>query len=75
MNDAEGWEHITLHKLRHTYATLCRDAGVPLETIADLLGHADVQITRKIYAHKTFKQIDDAAAKLDVLFNENKKSG
>ena len=75
MNDAEGWEHITLHKLRHTYATLCRDAGVPLETIADLLGHADVQITRKIYAHKTFKQIDDAAAKLDILFNENKKSG
>ncbi|MBQ1182467.1 MAG: site-specific integrase [Phascolarctobacterium sp.] len=75
MNDAEGWEHITLHKLRHTYATLCRDAGVPIETIADLLGHADTQITRQLYAHKTFKQIDDAAAKLDVLFNENKKSG
>ena len=75
MNKAEGWEHITLHKLRHTYATLCRDAGVPLETIADLLGHTSVQITRKIYAHKTFKQIDDAAAKLDILFKENKKSG
>ena len=75
MNDAEGWEHITLHKLRHTFATLCRDAEVPLETIADLLGHADVQVTRQIYAHKTFKQINDAATKLDTLFNENKKSG
>ena len=75
MNDAEGWEHITLHKLRHTYGTLCRDAEIPIETIADLLGHADPQITRKIYAHKTFRQINDAATKLDIYLNENKKSG
>ena len=76
MNKEEGWEHMTLHKLRHTFGTLCRDAEVPLETIADLLGHADVQVTRKIYAHKTFKQINDAAVKLDNLFSENnKKSG
>lgn len=75
MNEEEGWEHITLHKLRHTYGTLCRDAQIPIETIADLLGHADPQITRRIYAHKTFTQINDAAAKLDNYLNENKKSG
>lgn len=71
MNETEGWKHLTMHKLRHTYATLCRDALVPLETIADLLGHADVKTTKSIYAHKTFTQIEHASQSLDNLFRNN----
>lgn len=71
MNIKEGWKHLTLHKLRHTYATLCRDAEVPMETISDLLGHADTKTTKRIYAHKTFVQLNNAAKSLDNLFKNN----
>jgi integrase len=64
----EGLATLSLHKLRHTYATICRDAEISMETIADILGHADVKITRQIYAHKTFKQITTASEKLNNIF-------
>lgn len=67
----EGIPHLSMHKLRHTYATICRDAEISMDTIADLLGHSDTRITKKIYAHKTSKQIATAAAKLDNVFTAN----
>ena len=75
MNKANGWEHLTLHKLRHTYATLCRDAEIVMETIADLLGHTDSKLTKKIYAHKTTVQIQNASDKLNNYFDKKEKSG
>ncbi|MBR6636786.1 MAG: site-specific integrase [Phascolarctobacterium sp.] len=68
----EGLEHLTLHKLRHTYATICRDAEISIDTIADILGHADSKVTKKVYAHKTFKQINTAGEKLDNIFADYK---
>jgi integrase-like protein len=38
------------HVLRHTCATLARDAGVPLDDVQDGLGHADPRTTRR-YDH------------------------
>jgi integrase/recombinase XerD len=38
------------HVLRHSYATLARDAGVPLDDVQDGLGHADPRTTRR-YDH------------------------
>lgn len=75
MNEAMGWQHITLHKFRHTYATLCRDAEITMDTIADLLGHTDSKLTKKIYAHKTTVQIKTASDKLNTLFEQKEKSG
>jgi integrase len=39
-----------LHALRHTLATRLVYAGVPLETVADVLGHHSVESTR-VYTH------------------------
>jgi integrase len=39
------------HQLRHATASLLSDAGVPLEDIADTLGHRSVIITADIYRH------------------------
>lgn len=75
MNEAMNWPHITLHKLRHTYATLCRDAEITIDTIADLLGHSDPKLTKKIYAHRTTVQIQTASNKLNNLFEQKEKSG
>ncbi len=40
-------EKITPHSLRHTFVTLAREAGVPLEDVQDAVGHADPRTTRR----------------------------
>ena len=39
------------HMLRHTYATMLYRAGVDLRTAQQLLGHANIQMTARIYTH------------------------
>jgi integrase len=42
--------YIRVHDIRHTYASLALENSVPLEAISQSLGHADIGITKKIYA-------------------------
>lgn len=42
---------VSFHILRHTYGSLLASRGVPLQVIAELLGHSDTRITSKHYAH------------------------
>jgi integrase/recombinase XerD len=43
--------HFTAHQLRHTYATVVRRGGVPLEIVSKLLCHRSIQTTSDIYLH------------------------
>lgn len=52
-----GMTGVTVHTLRHTYATTALLHGVPLKVVSVNLGHASIQITADIYGHVT----DDAA--------------
>ena len=45
-------EHATSHKLRHTGATLAKQAGMSLEAISEALTHRDKQVTNT-YADTT----------------------
>ncbi len=49
--ETAGIGHVHPHQLRHAAASLLSDAGVPLEDIADTLGHRSVTITADIYRH------------------------
>lgn len=44
-------DSITLHALRHTYASTMVRAGAPLMVVAHALGHADTRMVEKHYAH------------------------
>ncbi len=46
-----GIHHLHPHMLRHATASLLSDHGIPLEQIADLLGHRSPTITADIYRH------------------------
>ncbi len=49
---AAGLADVTLHTLRHTFATRLKDAGVDPFTVRDLLGHATIEMTNH-YTHAT----------------------
>ncbi len=40
-------DHGTLHRLRHTFGTRLLHAGVDIETVRDLMGHADISTTAR----------------------------
>ncbi|MGP1513719.1 MAG: hypothetical protein ACTTI7_05390 [Gemella haemolysans] len=40
---------------RHTHASLCLDANIPIELISARFGHKGTEITRKVYIHETNK--------------------
>lgn len=46
-------KEITLHKLRHTHASLLAESHATLEQIQERLGHHDDAVTRQIYLHIT----------------------
>lgn len=41
----------TAHQLRHMMATFCFEAGLTEKDAQDILGHADISTTHKIYTH------------------------
>lgn len=43
-------QKIVFHSLRHTFGSWLAIAGVPLYTIAELMGHSDIKMTER-YAH------------------------
>jgi len=46
----------TLHCLRHTFASELLSAGMPLESLQILMGHSDIEVTRR-YARLTDKAL------------------
>jgi len=44
---------IRFHDLRHTAATILLSHGVNVKVVSEMLGHADISITLRVYAHVT----------------------
>ena len=81
-----GLPKVTVHSLRHTYASLMIADGTPLVVVARQLGHAQTSTTANIYAHaiasaqakamQTFDRFNDVVAgqvAADPALHEDKK--
>jgi integrase len=58
----------TLNELRHSAASLLSADGVPLEVIADMLGHTSTRMLEAHYRHPTRPVIDAHVAVMTDLF-------
>ena len=59
---------VSVHTLRHSYATHLLDGGVGIRTIQEILGHSSLQTTA-IYAHLSEKTKSTALPVVDNLVN------
>ena len=57
---------VSVHTLRHTYATTALLQGVPIHVVSRNLGHSSIAITADIYGHLT----DEAAQSAALLVSE-----
>jgi integrase len=48
---AAGIKRITLHGVRHTFATLTLEQGIPIKVVSDAMGHSKIQTTIDRYHH------------------------
>lgn len=61
-----------LHDLRHWHASQLLDAGLPMTTVSERLGHSQVSTTMNIYAHGAAQRDHAAAAAIGAVL-EGKK--
>ena len=56
---------ITAHQLRHGFATILYEAGVPDKDAQELLGHSSITVTRDVYTHIRQSRREDTASRLN----------
>lgn len=59
----------TPRELRHSFVSLLSNAGVPLEEIARLVGHAGTSVTEAVYRHELRPVLQTGASVMDRLFD------
>lgn len=69
-----GYRHLSVHKLRHTAATLMyQEGGVDIRVLKDILGHESLNTTQ-IYTHVSNKHMEEAINKNPLATNKKKRT-
>lgn len=71
--DAKTRKDVSVHNLRHSFATHLLEGGVNLRYIQELLGHSSSKTT-EIYTHVTQKNLSNIISPLDTIMM-NKEEG
>jgi site-specific recombinase XerD len=61
--NAAGFQHLTLHDLRHSTASAMTKNGIDLYTVGAVLGHKDQRSTKR-YAHLATRTLNAAILKV-----------
>ena len=59
-------EKFTIHSLRHTFATRCAEAGIPIKQVQQWLGHTTLEMTLNVYTHINKEYEQQNAQKIDT---------
>jgi integrase len=65
----DGLQHLRLHDLRHTHATLMLKAGVHPKVVSERLGQSNISITLDTYSHVLPGLQEAAAERFDQMLN------
>ena len=69
--DKAGIPHISMHTLRHTFATRCIEAGMQPKTLQEILGHSKINVTMDVYVHvmedRKNKEMSNVESALKVM--------
>lgn len=61
-------EQYSYHNLRHYYASVMLDTGVPDKYAMEIMGHATNKMLRDVYQHVNDEKMKEIATKLDTYF-------
>lgn len=65
--DKAGIKRISMHTLRHTFATRCIESGIKPKTLQNILGHANISMTMDLYVHVTEDEKEKEMKKFEKL--------
>lgn len=65
---SSGLPRLTLHGLRHSWATLALQGGVHPKVVSERLGHSNISLTLNVYSHVIPAMEAEAAEKVAALF-------
>lgn len=68
LEEEHGLPRVSLHKLRHTYASLLNESGVDMARISRELGHSNLATTMNIYTH-IFKNPSESSRGIAEVIN------
>lgn len=61
-------KNLSSHVFRHSHISFLAEAGLPIKSIMDRVGHANAKMTLEIYSHTTQDMEDKLVKKLDSVF-------
>lgn len=61
---------LTPHQLRHEFATICFDAGLPARDTMEIMGHSSIEVTEDVYTHIRESRRNETAGKLNAYLKE-----
>lgn len=64
-----GIEEITIHTLRHTFATRCIEAGMKPKILQKILGHSSINMTMDLYVHATEEEKESEMRKIEAFLS------
>ncbi|MBI3584017.1 MAG: tyrosine-type recombinase/integrase [Nitrospinae bacterium] len=66
-----GITNLKFHDLRHSFGTIAAENGADLQTIAKLMGHKNLSVTRR-YLHNSVESLRQYVNKVDNSLNQKK---
>ena len=72
-----GFEHVTIHSLRHSLASALLASGASIKALQRCLGHASAMMTLNIYSHLIPEELGESLIRADAFLSgkDNRKPG